>query len=214
MTTQSMQQPINNLSGQGRKPNIIGFSASPRSNGNTAWVVNKILEGAKAQGAAVAAWQSSQLAIQPCNSCYGCRQGELCGQGALRCIVNDDMQQLYDALTAADAIVFASPVYMGQMSAQAKIFNDRLFGRYKPHFHPNFQAEYAAQKKMLLVFTQGNPDTRLFQPYFEYTQEMFRLLGFAMQGIHVVAGMRNGPAEARTELYPVWQELGAALAAQ
>ena len=30
---------------------IIGFIASPRKEGNTAWIVNKILEGAKEQGA-------------------------------------------------------------------------------------------------------------------------------------------------------------------
>jgi multimeric flavodoxin WrbA len=37
------------------------------------------------------------------------------------------MQKLYDALEQADALVLGSPVYMGQMSAQAKIVTDRLF---------------------------------------------------------------------------------------
>jgi multimeric flavodoxin WrbA len=98
--------------------NILGFTASPRKQGNTAWTVDKILEGAKEQGAETQSWYSSDLDIKPCLSCYGCRQGDLAGERT-RCIIKDDMQKLYDALEHADALVLGSPVYMGQMSAQA-----------------------------------------------------------------------------------------------
>jgi multimeric flavodoxin WrbA len=100
---------------------IIGFSASPRREGNTAWTINKMFEGAREQGAQTQVWYSSELDIKPCKSCYGCKNGD---QG---CIINDDMQKLYDAIERADALILGSPVYMGQMSAQAKIFVDRLF---------------------------------------------------------------------------------------
>lgn len=86
---------------------IIGFIANPRKEGNTAWIVNKILEGAKEQGAETQVWYFSDLDIKPCLSCYGCKQGD---QG---CIINDDMQKLYDALEQADVLVLGSPVYMG-----------------------------------------------------------------------------------------------------
>ena len=112
---------------------IIGFNASPRKEGNTAWTVNKILEGAKEQGAETQAWHFSDLDIKPCRSCYGCKQGE---RG---CIINDDMQKLYNELAQADALVLGSPVYMGQMSAQAKIFTDRLFAQFSPRFSPYFK---------------------------------------------------------------------------
>jgi multimeric flavodoxin WrbA len=36
--------------------NILGYIASPRRNGNTAWTVNQILEGAKEHGAQTQAW--------------------------------------------------------------------------------------------------------------------------------------------------------------
>jgi multimeric flavodoxin WrbA len=77
---------------------IIGFTASPRKEGNTAGIVDKILEGAKEQGAETQSWYFSDLDIKPCRSCYGCRQGDLTGQNDSRCIINDDMQKLYDAL--------------------------------------------------------------------------------------------------------------------
>ena len=101
---------------------IIGFIASPRKEGNTAWIVNKILEGAKEQGAETQSWYFSDLDIKPCQGCLCCHNG-----GDQGCIINDDMQKLYGALEHADALVLGSPIYMGQMSAQAKIFTDRLF---------------------------------------------------------------------------------------
>jgi len=109
---------------------IIGFIASPQKEGNTAWIVNKILEGAKEQGAETQSWSFSDLDIKPCQGCLSCHQGDR-DRG---CIINDDMQKLYDAIEHADALVLGSPIYMGQMSAQAKIFTDRLFALISPRF--------------------------------------------------------------------------------
>ena len=108
---------------------IIGFIGSPRKEGNTAWAVNKILEAAKGRGAETRAWHSCDLDIKPCKGCLGCVQSD-------KCVINDDMQKLYNALEQAGALVLGSPVYMGQMSAQAKIFTDRLFAQITPRFSP------------------------------------------------------------------------------
>lgn len=186
---------------------IIGFIASPRKEGNTAWIVNKILEGAKDQGADTQSWYYSDLDIKPCLSCYGCKQGD---QG---CIINDDMQKIYDAIEHADALVLGSPVYMGQMSAQAKIFTDRLFARFSPRFSPYFK-ENAAKKKLILVFTQGNPDTSMFQLYFDYTKKMFQLLEFDVKEVQVVAGMRNEPAHERKDLNTAMKNIGSSLVSE
>lgn len=186
---------------------IIGVIASPRKEGNTAWVVNQILEGAKEQGAETQSWYFSELDIKPCLSCYGCKQGD---QG---CIINDDMQRLYDAIEHADALVLGSPVYMGQMSAQAKIFTDRLFAQFSPRFSPYFK-ENAAKKKLILVFTQGNPDPGLFQLYFDYTKSLFQLLEFDVKEVQVVAGMRNEPAHERKDLHTAMKDIGSALVSE
>jgi multimeric flavodoxin WrbA len=191
---------------------IIGFTASPRKNGNTAWIVDKILEGAKKQGAETQSWYFSDLDIKPCLSCYGCRQGDLAGERT-RCIINDDMQKLYDALELADALVFGSPVYMGQMSAQAKIFMDRLFGsaQYQPRFHPGFKEKNAPKQKLVLVFTQGNPDSGKFRVYLDYTKTIFQVLEFDVQNIVVVAGMRNEAAHVRKNLHTAMKDTGSSL---
>jgi len=183
---------------------IIGFIASSRKEGNTSWVVNKILEGAKEQGAETQSWCFSDVDIKPCRGCSGCKNGD---KG---CVTNDDMQNIYTAFINTDAIVFGSPVYMGQMSAQAKIFTDRLYACTSPRFSPYFK-ENAIKKKMVLVFTQGNPDINLFQPYFDYTKKMFQILEFDVKDVQVIAGMRNFKSQERNDLDTSLKGVGSSL---
>jgi len=184
---------------------IIGIIASPRREGNTAWVVNKILEGAKEKGAETRAWYFSDLDIKPCNGCLCCHK-----EGSHGCIIRDDMQELYGAIEHADALVFGSPVYMGQMSAQAKTVTDRLFAQISPRFSPHYK-EKATKQKLVLVFTQGNPDPGMFQVYFDYTKRMFQLLEFDVNEVVVVAGMRDEPAQERKDLDTVMLDIGSSL---
>ncbi len=187
---------------------IIGFIASPHKEGNTAWIVNKILEGAKEQGAETQSWYFSDLDIKPCQGCLGCHKGD---RG---CVINDDMQKLNVAIDHADAIVFGSPIYMGQMSAQAKIFIDRLFAVISPRFSPYFKEENAAKKKLILTFNQGNPDSSMFQVYIDYTKHMFEMLEFDVKEVPVITGMRNGPAHERKDLHNVLKDIGSSLVSE
>jgi multimeric flavodoxin WrbA len=184
---------------------IIGIIASPRKVGNTAWVVNKILEGAKEQGAKTRSWYFSDHDIEPCRGCLCCHE-----EGSQGCIIDDDMQELYGAIEQADALILGSPVYMGQMSAQAKTVIDRLFAQISPRFSPHYK-EKVAKKKLVLVFTQGNPDPGMFQVYFDYTKHIFQLLEFDVKEVVVVAGMRNEPAHERKDLDMVMKDIGSAL---
>ena len=183
---------------------IIGFVASPRNEGNTAWTVNQILEGAKEQGAETEIWYAGALELKPCRGCLGCVQSD-------RCVIDDDMQPIYSALSQADALVLGSPVYMGQMSAQAKMFTDRLFAQITPRFSPRFK-EANAGKKLVLAFIQGNPDPGMFKEYFDYTKKMFQLLEFDVKAMPVIAGTRTGPACDSEDLPPVLKGIGSSLA--
>jgi multimeric flavodoxin WrbA len=182
---------------------IVGFVASPRKIGNTAWTVNKILESAMEQGAESEIYYSSDLDIKPCKGCLGCVQ-------IGKCTINDDMQMLYDRLLTADALVLGSPIYMGQMSAQAKAFTDRLFAQLTPRFSPHFKKENAG-KKLLLAFTQGNPDSCKFQAYYDYTRNMFQLLEFDVKDVIVVTGTRTETTCEMKDLPVVLEQAGVTL---
>jgi len=184
---------------------VIGIIASPHKEGNTAWTVNKILEGAQEEGAETRSWYFSDLDIGPCRGCLCCHNGEDRG-----CIIRDDMQELYGAIEEADALILGSPVYMGQMSAQAKIITDRLFAQISPRFSPHYK-ERGTKKKLVLVFTQGNPDPGMFREYFDYTKKIFQMLEFDVNEVVVVAGMRDGPAQERKDLFAATKKIGSAL---
>ncbi|HEX3037874.1 MAG TPA: flavodoxin family protein [Oscillospiraceae bacterium] len=185
--------------------NIIGIVASQRKEGNSAFIVNKILEGAKEQGAKTSAFGFSNLDIKPCRGCWACHKSD---HG---CVINDDMQKIYDALEYADVIVLGLPIYMGQMSAQGKIITDRLFARFSPRFSPFFK-EKAVKQKLILSFNQGNPNANLFKTYIDYTKQMFEALEFDVEEVPVVTGLRNGPACEREELHSSLKDFGSTLA--
>ncbi|WP_278382158.1 flavodoxin family protein [Clostridium tyrobutyricum] len=184
--------------------NIIGIIASQRKEGNTSFIVNKILEGAKEKDAETQVFSFSNLDIKPCHGCWACHKSD---RG---CVINDDMQKIYDALEHTDAIVLGLPIYMGQMSAQGKIFTDRLFARFSPRFSPFFK-ENAMKQKLILSFNQGNPDASLFKPYIDYTKHMFEVLEFDVKEVPIVTGLRNGPAHERKDLCRSLKDFGSAL---
>jgi multimeric flavodoxin WrbA len=183
---------------------IIGIIASQRKEGNTAFIVNKILEGAKQQGAKTQFFHFSDLDINPCRGCMACHKG------AEGCVIKDDMQKIYDEMEHADAIVLGLPIYMGQMSAQGKIFTDRLFARFSPKFSPFFK-EIVTKQKLVLSFNQGNPDAKLFKPYIEYTNHMFEILEFDVREVPVVTDLRSGSIYEREDLWMSLKNFGSAL---
>ena len=185
---------------------IFALNASPRRDGNTAWAARQILEGAKAQGAGARVYHSSRLDIKPCRGCFGCKKGD---RG---CIVKDDMQGLYKPILQADALVLATPVYMGQVSAQLKLFIDRLFPIFSPRFSPYFKED--TRKKLLLVFTQGNPDRDKFSAYYDYTKRMFELLEFDTLPVQIIGNARSEPAWEQQGLGDHLKSIGASLFSQ
>jgi multimeric flavodoxin WrbA len=191
----------------GKRMNIIGIIASQRKEGNTAFIVNKILEGAKEQGAETRSFSFSDLDIKPCRGCWACHKSD---QG---CVIKDDMQKIYDAIERADAILLGLPIYMGQMSAQGKIFTDRLFARFSPRFSPFFK-ENAVKQRLILSFNQGNPDAGLFKTYIDYTKHMFEVLEFDVKEVPVVTGLRNGQAHEREDLRATLKDFGSSLVSE
>jgi multimeric flavodoxin WrbA len=106
---------------------VLILNGSPRKNGNTAYLIGKTIEGIQSAypDAEIETVTLGSLKINPCISCDGCRREDRAGK---YCVVRDDMSPLYDKAVSADAIIFASPIYWFNMSAQTKLFMDRLYG--------------------------------------------------------------------------------------
>jgi len=183
---------------------IVGFSASPRAHGSTAWVVNTILEGARDRGAEVRFWNAAGLDLKPCRACSACKTNDR------RCVIHDDMPPIHATILEARALVLGAPIFMGQMSAQAKIFLDRLHPLFAPRFSPSFQERHAG-KALVLAFVQGNPDPELFRVYVDYTCQMFRTLEFDLRETVVVTGTRSMAAQEQGGLHARLKAIGVSL---
>jgi multimeric flavodoxin WrbA len=82
----------------------------------------KAAEGVRAEGGQAEVIQLSNLKIAPCNACDECRINPETG-----CVIKDEMQPLYQKIKDSQGILFATPIYWFNMSAQMKLFIDRTY---------------------------------------------------------------------------------------
>ena len=92
---------------------ILILNGSPRLNGNTIHMVNGFKAGAEDAGHSVQIENVAHMNIRGCMACEYCHTKE---RGI--CVQKDDMQKLYQEILSADMLVFASPIYYFNLSAQ------------------------------------------------------------------------------------------------
>ena len=98
---------------------ILGINGSPRPGGNTDILLDKVLEGARTKGVKTEKIVLNTLKFSPCQECENIRDDS-------SCIIEDDMQPLYEKIKEADAIILASPIFFCSLSAQTKMMIDRF----------------------------------------------------------------------------------------
>ena len=103
--------------------NVIVFSSSPNSDGLTA-----ACAAAASRGVEQAAGQVDQIRLNDLNiaSCEACDNGWGTCLDDSACQVLDDFQATHERTLRADAYVFVTPVYWGDLSESMKAFTDRL----------------------------------------------------------------------------------------
>lgn len=98
---------------------VLVISSTPRKGGNSERLAEQFLKGARDAGNVAEIIHLRDYNLGCCRGCYACAKTG-------RCIQNDGMNSIAEKLTAADVILFATPVYFYTMSAQLKIMIDRL----------------------------------------------------------------------------------------
>ena len=168
---------------------IVALLASPRPKGNTAALMQRVLQDAEALGAQTEVFSLNKLNIKGCQGCYGCKKNPTC-------VIKDDAQPILAAIAEADRIVLATPVYMWDMAGQLKTIIDRFFC----FMNMDYTSKLAQGKKVLWTITQGQPDVDKFRPAFEQHAAMLQFLGFGENKLLIAGGMMMpGDAEANTD---------------
>lgn len=162
---------------------VLGLIGSPRVGGNTEKLVNAILEGAAEKGAETKIYHLAKMHLIPCKGCMSCKL-----EG--KCVIDDDMQELYKEIRSTDALVIGSPIYMWEITTLTKIVVDRLIAltSWQPCAKPELFHLQRLNTKLVLACTYGNPDPNNFNQYFKYMEGLFSFLGFEVQESIWVSG--------------------------
>jgi multimeric flavodoxin WrbA len=103
---------------------ILVLSGSKNSQGKTAEAIAALRKGIAEAGG------DSELVFLTALNLERCRQCEADGWGLCRkegrCIIEDDFASIVDKIKASDVLVFANPVYFGDLSESMRCFLDRF----------------------------------------------------------------------------------------
>jgi len=143
---------------------ILAILGSARRNGNTETLIKEALRGA-GEGHEVTFRVLSEMNIFGCQGCRGCRLKDSEG-----CIFQDEMQDLYSDMKAADAIVFGSPIFYGEVTGQMKSFMDRWYAL-RDH---DKKLRLTPGKKTLFIVTQGADDPHRYARTVERLEKILR----------------------------------------
>jgi len=168
---------------------ITVFNGSPRGeNGNTHFIVSEFCKGAADAGAEIEHVFLAKKNIEHCLGCYACW---IRTPGV--CVHDDDMKELNEKFAAADLVVFATPVYIDNVTGIMKDFMDRMIPMANPHFDKDetgecthtFPNDDARPRKFMVISNCGFPE----QSHFQVLRLLFRRI------------MRNFSAELVGEIY-------------
>jgi multimeric flavodoxin WrbA len=151
--------------------NILGILGSARKRGNTEFLIDIALEEAKGHGATVARVSLRDLAIAPCDGCGKCQKSG-------KCVVKDDMEEIYRKMLEADGILWATPVYFWSMTGQTKIVMDRTYAL----TFPRLRLANKVGGLITVASIRGCMSTaHIFHNYFRYNAMFFAetVTGFA-----------------------------------
>lgn len=84
----------------------------------------------------------NEMKIHYCRGCLQCQ-----GLRNAKCKINDDMTNIYENIDMFHKIIFVSPIYFDNITAQMKTFIDRLY--------PFYGVDKLKGKKIYLVLTGG-----------------------------------------------------------
>ncbi len=145
--------------------------------GNTAALLDAVLEGAAEAGAEVERLNVAELDIRGCDACGACDSTGACQ------LMGDDMDRIYAKVREVDAIVIASPIFFMSVTAQLKALIDRCqcfwVEKYILERDP-----YRGRRRPrgLFVSTAGSAKAVVFEPAIHVAKAFFIALSYDYAG--------------------------------
>ena len=100
---------------------VVAFNGSPRKEGNTYLLVQRVFEELHKEGIETEYFQVGGKPLRGCIACLKCRENK-----DKKCVLPDDGLNGYVAkMGEAEGIILASPVYFSNVTAEMKALIDR-----------------------------------------------------------------------------------------
>ena len=179
--------------------NIVILNGSPRKQGNTHHALATIAQGITDNTSNIIEMiDVTRLNIAGCTACDACL-----GNGG-NCVHPDDSKSVIDKISAADMLIFGSPVYWWGVSTQLKAVIDKFYSK---------SEELKTQKKKFAVVAVGQDSV----PAKQYTliHDQFDCIGdflkwekvFELSFSAYNVGDLQKSEEANAELAGIWKKL-------
>ncbi len=181
---------------------VLGIVGSPRHGGNTDILVGRTLAGARNAGAETETIFLGDLTIKECDGCHACWTGAECPK-------RDDMNDIFRAINAADALVLGTPVYWYGPTALMVGFVDRLVYY---NCEGNRQGVSGKRVAAVIPYEEGDPATA--GPVVAFFARSLSYLAMEFTGTVAVGGMAGkGQVLEREDALQSAAELGRELVA-
>lgn len=98
---------------------VLAINSSARKDGNTAILINTVLEELNKAGIETEMIQLAGNVIEPCKACWACGGQENCVHR------KDSFREVFEKMKEADGILLGSPVYSANVSANMQALLER-----------------------------------------------------------------------------------------
>jgi multimeric flavodoxin WrbA len=160
---------------------VFGIVGSPRHGKNTASLVGAVLEGAAGAGLETEMLYLNDYDLVPCQGCDACQRTR---EG---CIQEDEMGIFYHAIDEEGILVLGTPIYFEHVSAQLKIFLDRLYA----YWGEGDEMLFPKGIKAVLAATWADEGADLYDEVMEWLRVRFANI-FAVETVAVLTAAKTG----------------------
>jgi len=160
---------------------VLIILGSPRKKGNSNLLISKVAEGVEEAGGTSEIIRLEGLDIHPCLGCGGCEK-----EG--KCVIQDEMQEMYMKIDNADRIIIASPIYFYSVTAQTKAFVDRCQAMWSRKYILNKRLKQDVEKIGYLVSVAATKGERVFESAILTVRYALDAMDFKYGGEYVVRG--------------------------
>ena len=179
---------------------VLGIVAGPRKTGNTAKLVEAVIDGAKEVGHETVMFYLGEMQVNPLTDAED-------GYG----YPDDGFNEIMPHIESMRALVFGSPIYYDQVSSRAKLFIDRLYYYSKSHGEEYFE-KFPKGVKFVNAITCGWDNKDAYTEVVDWLNErMTHYWKMEIVGGLKAHGSGNKPVKDNKELLEMARELGKSL---